>query len=229
MTRLEYERILKPSWQIVCHVNSIPNPGDFVAVELGSDSVVAVRTSQGTIRTFHNVCRHRGARILDGAGNCPGAITCPYHGWSYKLSGELIGMPVRESFPGLDRSQFALKPVTSQVMFGFCVCIARGHAAAAGAGLEWLRGGIRAAPLRGYGPVGSDLHRELGLRLEDRDGQLSRVLHVPIGHPGLFRMFTRITRTRSTCRPGLPVASAGSATGSPRNGASACTNSSWAR
>ena len=119
MTRLEYERILKPSWQIVCHVNSIPKAGDYVAVELGSDSVVAVRTAQGPIRAFHNVCRHRGARILDGAGNCPGAITCPYHGWSYKLSGELIGMPVRESFPGLDRSQFALKPVASQVMFGF--------------------------------------------------------------------------------------------------------------
>src|SRR5215831_10918439 len=104
MTRLEYERILKPSWQVVCHVNSIPNPGDYVTLEFGPNSVVALRTSQGTIRAFHNVCRHRGARILDGAGNCPGAITCPYHGWSYKLSGELLGMPNRETFPPLDKA-----------------------------------------------------------------------------------------------------------------------------
>ena len=78
-------------------------------------SVVAVRTSQGEIQVFHNVCRHRGARILEGAGNCPGAITCPYHGWSYKLSGELLGMTARETFPPLDRTQLALKPVRSRM------------------------------------------------------------------------------------------------------------------
>src|ERR1700756_4085756 len=124
MTRLEYERILRPSWQIVCHVNSIPKSGDYVAVELGSDSVVAVRTSQGTIRAFHNVCRHRGARILDGTGHCPGAITCPYHGWSYRLSGEVRAITERETFPGIDRSEWGLKAVRSQVAFGFVfVCL----------------------------------------------------------------------------------------------------------
>src|ERR1700758_2001298 len=77
MTRLEYERILKPSWQLVCHVNSIPKAGDYVALELGTDSVAVVRTSQGAVQAFHNVCRHRGARILDGVGHCAGVITCP--------------------------------------------------------------------------------------------------------------------------------------------------------
>ena len=190
MTRLEQERILKPSWQIVCHVNSIPNPGDYTAVELGSDSVVAVRTSQGTIRTFHNVCRHRGARILDGAGNCPGAITCPYHGWSYKLSGELIGMPVRESFPGLDRAQFALKPVTSQVMFGFVFVSLAGTPPP----LEQVWGSCAAefAPHRfedmvPLGPLYTE-HWDCDWKIA-MDNYLESY-HVPIGHPGLFRMFT---------------------------------------
>ena len=81
MTRLEYERILRPAWQIVCHVSALKTAGDYVTVDLGGiDSVVALRDSQGAIRAFHNVCRHRGARILDGSGNCPGAMTCPYHG-----------------------------------------------------------------------------------------------------------------------------------------------------
>jgi phenylpropionate dioxygenase-like ring-hydroxylating dioxygenase large terminal subunit len=45
------------------------------------------------------VCRHRGARLLDGSGNCPATITCPYHGWSYRHDGGLLGVPMRESFP----------------------------------------------------------------------------------------------------------------------------------
>ena len=83
MTRLELQRILMPSWQIVCHVNAIPNSGDYVTLDIGPESVFAVRDRDGEIRAFHNVCRHRGAKILDDQGNCLGAITCPYHGWSY--------------------------------------------------------------------------------------------------------------------------------------------------
>ncbi len=124
MARLEYERMLRPSWQIVGHVNSMPNPGDFLTLDIGPDSVVAVRNAKGEIQAFHNVCRHRGARILDGAGHCPGAITCPYHGWSYRLSGELLGMSMRASFPGVDRSQLGLRPVRMEVAFGFVfVCL----------------------------------------------------------------------------------------------------------
>ena len=125
MTRLEYERILRPSWQIICHVNSLARPGDYVTLDLGPDSIVAVRTAQGEIRALHNVCRHRGARLLEGRGNCSGAITCPYHGWSYRLSGELRATPKPETFPGLERSAFALKSVRTQVLFGFVfICLA---------------------------------------------------------------------------------------------------------
>jgi phenylpropionate dioxygenase-like ring-hydroxylating dioxygenase large terminal subunit len=190
MARLEYERILKPSWQLVCHVNSIANPGDYVAMELGSDSVVVMRTSQGTIRAFHNVCRHRGSRILDGAGNCPGAITCPYHGWSYRLSGELIGVPARESFPGLERAQLALKPVNSQVAFGFVfVCLAGTPPP-----LQHTWGACAAefaphrfedmVPLR---PIYTE-HWDCDWKIA-MDNYLESY-HVPIGHPGLFRVTT---------------------------------------
>src|ERR1700738_5028609 len=69
MTRLEFERILKPSWQIVCHISCIPKPGDYQTLDLGSESVMAIRGADGGIQTFHNVCRHRGARLLQGGGN----------------------------------------------------------------------------------------------------------------------------------------------------------------
>jgi len=193
MTRLEYERVLKPSWQIVCHVNSIPAAGDFVTLDLGADSVVAVRNSQGEIQVFHNVCRHRGARILEGShqrGNCPGVITCPYHGWSYRLSGALIGMPVRESFPGLDRSQHGLKPVPMAIQFGFVFVGLAGDLPP----LETLWGSF----LEDFAPHRFETLEPLGpLYIEhwDVDWKIAmdnylESYHVPIGHPGLFRMFT---------------------------------------
>ena len=190
MTRLEYERILKPSWQIVCHINSIPATGDFVTLDIGGDSVVAVRNSQGQIQAFHNVCRHRGARILEGAGNCPGAITCPYHGWSYRLNGDLIGMPARESFPGLDRSQHGLRPVRMTIQFGFVFVNLGGDPPP----LESIWGRFlddftphefdRMLPL---GPLYTE-HWEVDWKVA-MDNYLESY-HVPIGHPGLFRMFT---------------------------------------
>jgi phenylpropionate dioxygenase-like ring-hydroxylating dioxygenase large terminal subunit len=190
MTRLEYERILEPSWQIVCHVNSIPAPGDVITLDLGPDSVLAIRNSQGVIQAFHNVCRHRGARLLEGTGNCPGAITCPYHGWSYRLNGELLGMPVRESFPGLDRAQHGLKPVRMAIQFGFVFVSLTGNPPP----LETLWGSF----LDDFTPHQFETLQPLGpLYVEhwDVDWKIAmdnylESYHVPIGHPGLFRMFT---------------------------------------
>ncbi|HXO15924.1 MAG TPA: Rieske 2Fe-2S domain-containing protein, partial [Steroidobacteraceae bacterium] len=68
MTRLELERLLKPSWQIACHISQIRNAGDYVTFELGADSVIVLRERGGGIRALRNVCRHRGTRLLEGAG-----------------------------------------------------------------------------------------------------------------------------------------------------------------
>ena len=119
MTRLEVERILLPSWQMLCHVSQLRQAGDYVTLDIGSESVVGLRDRDGAIRAFHNVCRHRGARLLDGDGNCAGPITCPYHGWSYRHDGALQGVAARETFPGLDRSEHALRPVKVDIAFGF--------------------------------------------------------------------------------------------------------------
>ncbi len=190
MFRLEYERILRPSWQIVCHINSIPQPGDFVTLEMGTDSVVAVRTSQGDIRAFHNVCRHRGARILEGAGSCPGAITCPYHGWSYKLSGELLGVPSRETFPDLDRAQHGLKPVRTSILFGFVfVCLAGDPPPLQSLWGEFLQdfAPYRFEEMVPLAPIYIE-HWDVDWKVA-MDNYLESY-HVPIGHPGLNRMFT---------------------------------------
>ena len=190
LTRLELERVLRPSWQIVCHVNSIPKAGDYATFDLGGESILALRDRDGSIRGFHNVCRHRGARLLDGSGNCPASITCPYHGWTYRHDGGLIGMPVRESFPGLDRSEHGLKPVRVDIAMSFVwVCLAGDPPPVA---KVWGQLADELLPYRlqdmvPLGPI-TEEHWPVDWKLA-MDNYLESY-HVPIGHPGLFRMFT---------------------------------------
>ena len=154
------------------------------------ESVLVLRDRDGSIRGFHNVCRHRGARLLDGSGNCPATITCPYHGWTYRHDGGLIGMPVRESFPGLDRSEHGLKTVRVDIAMNFVwVCLAGDPPPVA---KVWGQLADELLPYRlqdmvPLGPI-SEEHWPVDWKLA-MDNYLESY-HVPIGHPGLFRMFT---------------------------------------
>ncbi len=76
----------------------IPEPGDYVADDLSGLPLVAVRGADGVARVFHNACRHRGARLVEGAGKVK-AISCPYHAWTYALDGRLKVIPDTRSFP----------------------------------------------------------------------------------------------------------------------------------
>ena len=190
LLRLELERVLKPSWQIVCHVNSIPKAGDFQTFDLGPESIMVLRDRDGSIRAFHNVCRHRGARLLDGAGNCPTAITCPYHGWTYRHDGGLIGMPARESFPGLDRSQHGLRPVRVDIALSFVwVCLAGDPPPIA---RVWGELANELAPYRlaDMVPLGPITQESWPVDWKIAMDNYLESYHVPIGHPGLYRMFS---------------------------------------
>ena len=190
LMRLEIERVLMPSWQIVCHVNNIPRSGDYQTLDVGPESVLVLRDRDGSIRGFHNVCRHRGARLLDGAGSCPATITCPYHGWSYRQDGTLVGVPMRDSFPGLDRAEHSLRPVRVDTALGFVfVCLAGDPPPVAD---TWGKLAEELAPYRleemvPLAPISTDVWN-VDWKIA-MDNYLESY-HVPIGHPGLYRMFT---------------------------------------
>jgi phenylpropionate dioxygenase-like ring-hydroxylating dioxygenase large terminal subunit len=117
---LEREALFLTHWQIAGHVGDIPAPGDWLAFDLLGERAVVMRGADGVVRAFHNLCRHRGARVVDGArGQCRGAIVCPFHGWVYNLDGSLRGAARPESFGGLERSDFGLKPVEMELFHGF--------------------------------------------------------------------------------------------------------------
>ena len=190
MTRLEIERVLLPSWQIVAHVSALKKSGDFATLDLGPESVFVIRDREGTIRGFHNVCRHRGARLVDGQGTCPTSVTCPYHGWSYRHDGSLMGMPVRESFPDLDRSQNGLRPIKVDVAFGFVFVAIKGNPPPVRDVWGDLADELtpyRFADMEPLSPISVE-HWNVDWKIV-MDNYLESY-HVPIGHPGLNRMFT---------------------------------------
>jgi phenylpropionate dioxygenase-like ring-hydroxylating dioxygenase large terminal subunit len=190
LTKLEIERILKPSWQIVCHTSSIPKAGDYVTLQIGPESVFVMRDREGTIRGFHNVCRHRGTRIFDDSGHCSGPIVCPYHGWSYKQDGSLQGVARSDTFPSLDRASLSLSPVRTDVALGFVfVCLSgapRPVLEVFGPVLDEL------APYRfeQMVPLGPITTEEWACDWKVAIDNYLESYHVPIGHPGLQRMFT---------------------------------------
>lgn len=90
---------------------TLPGPNTYRADDLAGVPVLLTRDSNGVAHAFLNVCRHRGARIAEGSGDCGAAMTCPYHGWGYRSDGTLAGIPDRRNFHGLDVEREALTPL----------------------------------------------------------------------------------------------------------------------
>src|SRR6478735_9281348 len=101
----ELEEIFCAGWICVGHVSQVSEPGRFLMREIGRESVVVIGGEDGRPRAFHNVCRHRGARlVIDGEGSVKRRIRCPYHAWSYDLDGALRASPHMDGVENFDPS-----------------------------------------------------------------------------------------------------------------------------
>ena len=117
---LEKRDLFLNNWQLICHGSNIPLPGDYFTFDLFSERLVAVRDASLEIRVFHNVCSHRATKLFDRvSGNCGKRIVCPYHAWSYDLSGNLKHVPGLENFENLDLKDHGLRIVEQEVFKGF--------------------------------------------------------------------------------------------------------------
>ena len=103
-------------------VEEIPQPGDYLVLDIavGKTSVLLVRGKDGTVRGFHNVCKHRGNRLAwNDRGACGSGLTCRFHGWTYASDGRLIGVPEEDMFFDFDKRDYGLSPVATDVWEGF--------------------------------------------------------------------------------------------------------------
>ncbi len=108
--QIEREQIFHRSWQFVCHEEKLREPGSFVALEVEGQSVVALRNSEGKLKAYYNVCKHRGHELLSGEGRT-NRITCPYHAWTYNLDGGLVSAPRSAHIENFNRKDICLDQV----------------------------------------------------------------------------------------------------------------------
>jgi choline monooxygenase len=114
----ETDRIFSRAWQVVGHHDQLAKPGDYITTEVAGEPLLVVRTPEGELRGFYNVCRHRAGPPAEGCGSRK-LFRCAYHGWTYNLNGELISAPEFENVQEFDRGHFHLKPVRAEEWFNF--------------------------------------------------------------------------------------------------------------
>jgi phenylpropionate dioxygenase-like ring-hydroxylating dioxygenase large terminal subunit len=116
----ELQTIWRDTWQLVGRANALAEPGDYLTCTLGKEPIFVARATDGSLQARHNLCPHRGARLLAGEGNCPThKITCPYHAWTFELEGNLLGVANAKLFPNLDKAQCQLTPARVETWGGF--------------------------------------------------------------------------------------------------------------
>jgi phenylpropionate dioxygenase-like ring-hydroxylating dioxygenase large terminal subunit len=106
-------RIFARTWQYAGRADRVSNPGDFFTCFAGQIPIVVVRDTEGVLRGFVNVCRHRGHLIAEGDGNRK-ALQCPYHAWTYDLDGTLRKAPRSEREPDFDAAGYSMLPVATE-------------------------------------------------------------------------------------------------------------------
>lgn len=124
---LEREAIFKRAWLNVGRVEQLPRKGSYFTRELAvaKTSVVVVRDMQGEVHAFHNICRHRGNKLVwtdfpreETSGSCR-QFVCKYHGWKYELDGACAYVQQESEFFDLDKADYGLIPVHCEVWAGF--------------------------------------------------------------------------------------------------------------
>lgn len=116
----ELDRIFYRRWICAGREEDVPEPGDYLVRNIGTESVLVTRDREGEVRALHNVCRHRGSRLCtEPRGRFSSAIRCPYHAWTYGLDGSLRAAPFMDGVPGFDPQSHGLHPVALASWEGF--------------------------------------------------------------------------------------------------------------
>ena len=116
--QVDLNQIISRTWQWVCHIEKLREPGSFVTIEIAGQPIAVVRGREGALRAFYNVCKHRAHALLSGEGKTA-KIMCPYHAWTYKPDGQLARAPHTEHLQDFDPKAIRLDPVQVEEFCGF--------------------------------------------------------------------------------------------------------------
>lgn len=189
---LESETLFRRHWQIVCHSNDILEKGQFTTFDLVGERALIIRGEDGVIRAFHNLCRHRGSRVVtEENGICKNAMVCPFHGWSFNLDGTLRSPARPRTLPDLDPVEWGLKPIECEIWQGFIfIRFKPGHQPSVKEIMAPHDALIQPQQLADLVPATAPFKSEIwnvnwkAIRDVDNEGY-----HVPIAHPGLQDLY----------------------------------------
>jgi carnitine monooxygenase subunit len=187
----EKSAFLRASPQVVCHESEIAQPGEWRSLEYLGESVIVIRGDEGDVRAFANVCRHRGSRLVDGTGGCTKVLTCPYHAWSYARDGRLVGVPHRQEYPGLQTEKLGLFPVALENWRGFLFVTLEPGLPSVAEMMGPYEDEIEPYRFEDLRVLGRITLRSRQLNWKTLADNYSDHLHIPVGHPGLTRLFGR--------------------------------------
>ena len=182
---LECRAVFGNTWQAVGRADQVAAPGSFFTAEVAGEPVLVLRDGDGVLRAFHNVCRHRAARVMTAEQGQATRLRCPYHGWTYDLCGQLRGTPEFEGVADFHREDNGLPPL-AVAAWGPLVFV---HLAPVSVPLEQF---LAPMPERCAG-LGMEQLRFVGRRIYDVacnwkvfvDNYLDGGYHVHSVHPGL--------------------------------------------
>ena len=183
----ELEHLFLGGWACAGHAGALDGRGAFFTRELGLESVFVVADDDGRPRAFHNVCRHRGARLLDALEGRVRRLQCPYHAWSYGFDGALRNAPGTDTIEAFEPGCFGLTPVRAEVLHGLVFVDLSGEApplAEHVGALEERLAGHRLGALRRAAAITYDVAANWKAIVQN----YSECLHCPGVHPELNRL-----------------------------------------
>ena len=187
---LERQKIFHQAWHIVGHVSDAPKAGDYVTLDILGERVVTLRDTDGTLRSFHNVCRHRAARLASEArGSCGHRLVCPYHAWSYGLDGRLAGVPSWQGFEDLDKTAYGLQPVEQEIFQGFIFVRFETGLPGVAEMMAPYAAELEPYALQTLVPHGRVTLRARRVNWKNIADNYSDGMHIGVAHPGLGRLF----------------------------------------
>ena len=184
---LEKKNLFLNNWQLICHVSNINAPGDYFTFDIFNERLIAVRNEDNEINVFHNVCSHRATKLLDDTnGNCGKRINCPYHAWSYDLSGNLKNVPHQEQFKNFNKADNGLRPVEMEIFQGFIFAkiLANNIPSVADQFKPYLKE-IEPYNFESLQPLGRVTMRHRDVNWKQIADNYVDAMHIPIAHPGL--------------------------------------------
>ena len=142
----EESHLFAGGWLCVARLDQVPEPGDYLSIDLLAEPLLVVRGDDDRVRVLSRVCRHRAAELVSDSGNTR-SFQCPYHAWTYRLNGELLGAPLMDGAEDFDKRACSLPEIRSETWQGWLFVNLDGKAAPLGPRLAPLSAALSHFPM----------------------------------------------------------------------------------